>query len=435
MREILPKIAVKGTENRYLAICDVLDSLNVEYRIQEKVFSYQVPIYDDEKKDAKDLKDTFSLNEKEEILDDKDFDSLSSDSLDGFPLSSMEFTDEDESLLPDVQSQKEEVERVIKVDPGIDDILEKEMVVAMAENFDVELVHEINIIDYEVIAEAMEMWGMSLGSFEEFKKKYCKKKNHKKRKYYGSWHYHRPKITGYETHNESVKNIIVSLKEYCDNPSANKKIVLCAHYDAVPGSAGANDNGSGVAILLAFIINVISAGHTDKWFEILFEDKEETGGIGAKNYIEEFGEDIGEVINLDTCGVGSNIIITDRSNHLNGTSILVDDETIRDHEVLVYPYLPYCDSNIFSAAKYDVLTICTLPTDEAKDKGIGVEFGMDSFSGMSFSTTRSSNKIKKDTPKGIREVFKYMHNGSRDSIEWINYNTMDKILNYISLLI
>ena len=29
MREILPKIAVKGTENRYLAICDVL---NIAYK-------------------------------------------------------------------------------------------------------------------------------------------------------------------------------------------------------------------------------------------------------------------------------------------------------------------------------------------------------------------------------------------------------------------
>ena len=42
---------------------------------------------------------------------------------------------------------------------------------------------------------------------------------------------------------------------------------------------------------------------------------------------------------------------------------------------------------------------------------------------------------KKMSLKGISEVYKYMHNGERDSIDWIRYDTMQKILDYISLLI
>lgn len=171
-------------------------------------------------------------------------------------------------------------------------------------------------------------------------------------------------------------------------------------------------------------------GITDKWFEVVFEDKEETGGIGAKNYIEEFGKDIGEVINLDTCGVGDNIIIANESEHpVEGTNILVDENIIEEYDVLVYPYLPYCDSNVFKNAKYDVMTICTLPTNEEKDE-------KEKYPWSKYLDEKSENLImKKMSLKGISEVYKYMHNGARDSIDWIRYDTMQKILDYISLLI
>lgn len=414
MREMLNKIAVQGNEERYRAICDILDELNVEYRIQEKSHSYSVPIYE---------------KTKEENLG-IGFHQMSLFEAMGYNL-------DDDSLLESEDFEEEDCEEEdnLAYYEGLDifdeEVETKICIQELAEEFDVDLVPEINEIDYEVIAEAAEGWGFNLPDFEEFKKQYCSESNKKKRKRafssYGSWR--PPKIIGYEEHTNSTKNIIVSLKNLCKNPNA-EKIVLLAHYDAVNNSTGANDNGSGIVILLSFIKNVVDKGITDKWFEVVFEDKEETGGIGAKNYIEEFGKDIGEVINLDTCGVGDNIIIANESEHpVEGTNILVDENIIEKYDVLVYPYLPYCDSNVFKNAKYDVMTICTLPTNEEKDE-------KEKYPWSKYLDEKNENLImKKMSLKGISEVYKYMHNGARDSIDWIRYDTMQKILDYISLLI
>jgi len=85
---------------------------------------------------------------------------------------------------------------------------------------------------------------------------------------------------------------------------SNAKIVICAHYDTVKDSPGANDDGSGVAAVLATaeILSSYSFKH-DICF-IAFSG-EEVGTYGSFSYAQdayERGDNIYAVLNLDIIG-------------------------------------------------------------------------------------------------------------------------------------
>lgn len=109
----------------------------------------------------------------------------------------------------------------------------------------------------------------------------------------------------YEIVGKSTKNIVVSFNS---NNELEKKIVVGAHYDAHDKSCpGANDNGAGCVILLNLIEELKETGLK---IDFVFFDKEEQGGIGSREYIEIVRrENIKGMINLDMCGLGSNIMI------------------------------------------------------------------------------------------------------------------------------
>ena len=63
-------------------------------------------------------------------------------------------------------------------------------------------------------------------------------------------------------------------------PSASERVVvLSAHYDAVPGSCGYNDNG----MALVTALNLI---HKLPAVEVVFTNCEEQGGLGAEFYLQ-----------------------------------------------------------------------------------------------------------------------------------------------------
>jgi len=115
------------------------------------------------------------------------------------------------------------------------------------------------------------------------------------------------------------KNIVVPI-----NPS-DKRIVIGAHYDAF--YYGANDNGAACVILLNLINDL---KNSNKSFDFVFFDMEEQGGVGSREYIEIIGRDnIGAMINLDMCGLGSNIVLT----HSFGSKI---DSSLRSFYNLIF---------------------------------------------------------------------------------------------------
>ncbi len=90
-------------------------------------------------------------------------------------------------------------------------------------------------------------------------------------------------------------------------------LLLAAHYDAVPVSTGANDNASGMAVLLSLL-----AAHLRQPFlppcEILFFDLEEAEMQGSMAYVRHHDlSRISAMINLDLCGVGDAVLVCEGS--------------------------------------------------------------------------------------------------------------------------
>lgn len=105
----------------------------------------------------------------------------------------------------------------------------------------------------------------------------------------------------------NVKNIIV---DFCKEPDSSK-ILFSAHYDKVQGSPGANDDASGVSVLLGLCRELV---RTRFPVRIVFFDREEAwfrtpilklGLLGSLYYVfKEKREGIEEVYNLEFCGRG-----------------------------------------------------------------------------------------------------------------------------------
>ena len=76
-------------------------------------------------------------------------------------------------------------------------------------------------------------------------------------------------------------------KNYESNTSASKKelppILIGAHYDTVPGSPGADDNGTGVAVLLE-LASAIASQPIKYPVQLIAFDMEEYGFLGSQHY-------------------------------------------------------------------------------------------------------------------------------------------------------
>lgn len=88
------------------------------------------------------------------------------------------------------------------------------------------------------------------------------------------------------------------------DPTSNEVYLVCGHYDSVPGSPGADDNGGGTAAVLAsaWVMSQYTFSHTVKF--VAFSG-EEQGLIGSGIYAAEaksLGINIKEVLNADMIG-------------------------------------------------------------------------------------------------------------------------------------
>ncbi|RPI01839.1 MAG: Zn-dependent exopeptidase M28 [Ignavibacteriae bacterium] len=89
-----------------------------------------------------------------------------------------------------------------------------------------------------------------------------------------------------------------------------KRMVVGAHYDAFKDSPGANDNGSGVAVVLALIRHLRKM----EWnysIDFCFFDQEEAGLTGSMYYIKQFviPKKHLAMINLDIEGSGNEVYV------------------------------------------------------------------------------------------------------------------------------
>ena len=89
-------------------------------------------------------------------------------------------------------------------------------------------------------------------------------------------------------------------------------VVLGGHYDTVPGTDGANDNSSGIAVLLTLAEQL---AELDLPFRVRFMafGSEELGLLGSRAYVDSLTDDgkgeIAAMLNFDALGSGSSVMI------------------------------------------------------------------------------------------------------------------------------
>ena len=98
------------------------------------------------------------------------------------------------------------------------------------------------------------------------------------------------------------RNVIATL--HGNDSSSNAIFIICAHYDTVENSPGANDDGSGVVAILSIaeILSKYSFNHT---IQFIAFSGEEVGTYGSFNYARDVynrGDNIVAVLNLDIIG-------------------------------------------------------------------------------------------------------------------------------------
>jgi len=113
---------------------------------------------------------------------------------------------------------------------------------------------------------------------------------------YDDWSYY-----GYDGNN--IEGTLEGIDENSD-----EIYIICAHYDSVSGSPGADDDGSGTAAVLAaaYIMSQYEFNHTIRFVAF---DGEEQGLLGSHEYAEEAsqnGDNIVGALNADMIGYAEN---------------------------------------------------------------------------------------------------------------------------------
>jgi hypothetical protein len=122
-------------------------------------------------------------------------------------------------------------------------------------------------------------------------------------------------LLGYEINYECYKKDICSvIAEKKGSFKENSVIILLAHLDSVgKDKAGADDNASGVAVLME-IARVLSTYKNQRTIRFFITNGEELGLLGAKHYVEKLQnqselQDIYFTLNMDMVGYNSNSIV------------------------------------------------------------------------------------------------------------------------------
>lgn len=102
----------------------------------------------------------------------------------------------------------------------------------------------------------------------------------------------------------TVKNVMARLPG--TSGQRQGAVLVVAHYDSVPTSPGACDNGTAVGVALEAIRAMQASGPLLRDVIFLFSDAEETGLHGARVFVSEhpWARDVGVVLNFDARGHG-----------------------------------------------------------------------------------------------------------------------------------
>lgn len=119
----------------------------------------------------------------------------------------------------------------------------------------------------------------------------------------------RATVSGHE-----VLNLVARRRAGAEGPldptDARRALLLCAHYDTVPGSPGAGDDALGCAVVLEVARALLASGEPARDLMVLISDGEELGLLGARAFVHggddapphPWAEDVGVALVFEARG-------------------------------------------------------------------------------------------------------------------------------------
>jgi hypothetical protein len=156
----------------------------------------------------------------------------------------------------------------------------------------------------------------------------------------------------------SVENIVARLQ----GSGNGKSVLLVAHYDSVPTSFGASDDGAGVATLLETARALKTLPQPKRDIIFLFTDGEEMGLLGSEGFVAESPQaaNVGVVLNFEARGTSGPAILFETSS--GNASLIRTVSQAAQHPVAnslsyeIYKRLPNdTDFTVFKKAGYSGL--------------------------------------------------------------------------------
>ncbi len=196
-------------------------------------------------------------------------------------------------------------------------------------------------------------------------------------------------------------------------------LLFCAHYDAVPGSFGANDNAAAVCILIDLARALRDLG-IPAYFA--FFDGEETGNSGSRLYAAEMDRSrITGVVNLDVCGYGDTLAVYGKGHEKKPVfQPFCSKALLEKYRGRVVKFLPKSDDASFKS-KVPALSLAMVPVWDIQYLNALSTYG-EGFLGR---------PPEFDMMIGQMEVSTTMHGGFRDTPEWVEEETMQRMHDYL----
>lgn len=215
-----------------------------------------------------------------------------------------------------------------------------------------------------------------------------------------------------------VENIVIPL-----NPQ-NDRLVIGAHYDSVDRSTGANDNASGVSVLIELAKKLIKENKQN--IELVLFDREEYEDHGSSAYIKWCGkQNIRAMVNIDMCGFGDTTVIVTKGNLGNPAfEKLLNPKILAKHNIICIDSVPF---PISDDERFDENSICNIAIETM------LEWEAKAYIAEIPKLKENGNIIT----KALREILdnmeskKTFHNAVNDNIDSVSEKTMEMVYNYL----
>lgn len=197
-------------------------------------------------------------------------------------------------------------------------------------------------------------------------------------------------------------------------------LLFCAHYDAVPGSFGANDNAASLCILIA-LAKELKARSLPARFA--FFDGEESGNTGSRLYVSQAEKAaLTGVINLDVCGFGDTIALCGKG-HESKPSLrpFCTKDLLRKYHGQVLKYLPKSDEASFAGSRIPAMSLCVVPRWDVQYLKAMASYG-DGFLGRPPEFNMMLEQM---------EVTTTIHGGYRDHPRYVEEEAMEQVCAYL----